>query len=70
MRIVIDLGAANDPDGLIAETGPATRPDRTCIAFRQPPGRAAGETWKVAVKVIDPRGAEGLRVLTEDAAWG
>ena len=40
------------------------------LPFRRPPGRAAGETWKVAVKVIDPRGAEGLRVLTEDAAWG
>ena len=40
------------------------------LPFRRPPGRPPGETWKVAVKVIDPRGAEGLRVLTEDAAWG
>ena len=28
MRIVIDLGAANESDVLIAETGPAARPDR------------------------------------------
>ena len=40
------------------------------LPFRRPPGRPPGETWRVAVKVIDPRGAEGLRVLTEDAAWG
>ena len=26
------------------------------------------ETWKVAVKVIDPRGNEGLRILTEGRA--
>ena len=26
-----------------------------------------GESWRVAVKIIDPRGNEGLRVLT---VWG
>ena len=35
------------------------------LPFPRPARLAAGETWKVAVKVIDPRGNEGLRVLTE-----
>ena len=39
------------------------------LPFRRPPDRPAGAPWKVAVKVIDPRGAEGLRVLTENAEW-
>ncbi len=35
------------------------------LPFPRPARLAAGETWKVAIKVIDPRGNEGLRVLTE-----
>lgn len=34
------------------------------LAFLRPPRLKPGEPWKVAVKVIDPRGNEGLRVLT------
>ena len=32
-----------------------------------PPDRRRGEPWRIAVKVIDPRGNEGLRVLTVEA---
>ena len=41
----------------------------TSLPFPKPPRLGKGETWRVAVKVIDPRGNEGLRVLTvrEDA---
>ena len=35
------------------------------LPFPRPARLGKGETWKVAVKVIDPRGNEGLRVLTE-----
>ena len=34
------------------------------LAFPRPRRLADGEPWRVAVKVIDPRGNEGLRVLT------
>jgi len=34
------------------------------LPFPRPERLGKGETWKVAVKVIDPRGNEGLRVLT------
>jgi adenine-specific DNA-methyltransferase len=34
------------------------------LAFARPPSLAAGRPWRVAVKVIDPRGNEGLRVIT------
>ena len=36
----------------------------TSLPFPRPPRLSRGETWRVAVKVIDPRGNEGLRVLT------
>ena len=39
------------------------------IPFPRPTRLGAGEIWKVAVKVIDPRGNEGLRVLTEGGRW-
>ena len=35
------------------------------LPFSRPDRLGEDETWKVAVKVIDPRGNEGLRVLTE-----
>ena len=38
------------------------------LPFPRPGRLGKGETWKVAVKVIDPRGNEGLRVLT-DGEW-
>ncbi|MBP7949216.1 MAG: site-specific DNA-methyltransferase [Verrucomicrobiales bacterium] len=34
------------------------------LPFPRPERLKKGETWRVAVKVIDPRGNEGLRVLT------
>ena len=33
----------------------------------RPPTLPAGKPWRVAVKVIDPRGNEGLRVVTMPA---
>jgi adenine-specific DNA-methyltransferase len=35
----------------------------TSLPFPQPERLGKGETWRVAVKVIDPRGNEGMRVL-------
>ena len=32
--------------------------------YTQPALKGKGETWRVAVKVIDPRGNEGMWVLT------
>ena len=34
------------------------------LPFPRPVRVGKGESWRVAVKVIDPRGNEGLRVLT------
>ena len=34
------------------------------LPFRRPERLGPGGSWRVAVKVIDPRGVEGLRVLT------
>ena len=34
------------------------------LSFPRPERLGKGETWRVAVKVIDPRGNEGLRVVT------
>jgi len=34
------------------------------LPFARPPRLKPGQPWRVAVKVIDPRGNEGLRVLT------
>jgi adenine-specific DNA-methyltransferase len=36
----------------------------TSLPFPRPERLGKGETWRVAVKVIDPRGNEGLRVVT------
>lgn len=49
---VIDEGAFDALSGL------------TSLPFPRPDRLGKGETWRVAVKVIDPRGNEGLRVLT------
>ena len=34
------------------------------LSFARPPTLVAGRPWRVAVKMIDPRGNEGLRVIT------
>ena len=54
------LGDANviDEDAFDALSG------LTSLPFPRPVHLAKGENWRVAVKVIDPRGNEGLRVLT------
>ena len=36
----------------------------TSLPFVKPENKKPGEPWRVAVKVIDPRGNEGMRVLT------
>ena len=41
----------------------------TSLPFPRPARLRADELWRVAVKVIDPRGNEGLRVLTEGGRW-
>ena len=36
------------------------------LPFPRPANLAPGQPWRIAVKVIDPRGNEGVRVLPED----
>lgn len=57
------LGDANviDPDAFDAFDALS---GLNSLAFPRPERLGKGETWRVAVKVIDPRGNEGLRVLT------
>jgi adenine-specific DNA-methyltransferase len=38
------------------------------LPFARPPALPPGKPWRVAVKVIDPRGNEGLRVVTMPGA--
>ena len=52
---VVDEAAFDDLSGLRS------------LPFAPPPDRRPGEPWRIAVKVIDPRGNEGLRVLTVEA---
>ena len=49
-----------EPDAFDALSGFRSLP------FPRPAHLAAGQPWRIAVKVIDPRGNEGLRVLTGD----
>ena len=51
-----------EPDAFEALSGLRSLP------FPRPAHLAAGQPWRIAVKVIDPRGNEGLRVLTEDGS--
>ncbi|MGF6311910.1 adenine-specific DNA-methyltransferase [Bradyrhizobium sp. i1.8.4] len=59
-RLAKALGDADviDEDAFDALSGLKSLP------FPRPPRIGKGESWRVAVKVIDPRGNEGLRVLT------
>ncbi len=59
----LDNAGAVDPSAFDALSGFRSLP------FPRPARLRAGELWKVAVKVIDPRGNEGLRVLTEGGRW-
>ena len=56
-RALGDLGLA-DRESFAALSGFES------LGFRHPERLGPGDSWRVAVKVIDPRGVEGLRVLT------
>ena len=60
------LAKALGSTGLVDEAAFDALSGLRSLPFPPPPGRGAGEPWRVAVKVIDPRGNEGLRVLTVD----
>lgn len=60
-RALSDLGLA-DRESFAALSG------FDSLGFRRPARLGPGESWRIAVKVIDPRGVEGLRVLTVPAA--
>lgn len=55
-RTLGDLGLT-DPESFAALSGFES------LGFRRPERLEPGDSWRVAVKVIDPRGVEGLRVL-------
>jgi adenine-specific DNA-methyltransferase len=56
------LGAA----GVVEEDAFEKLSGLTSLPFPRPARLGQGEPWRVAVKVIDPRGNEGLRVLAAD----
>ena len=49
--------------GVIEEEAFAALSGLKSLPFPRPVRLGKGETWRVAVKVIDPRGNEGMRVL-------
>lgn len=55
--------ALGDAD-VIAEDAFEALSGLTSLPFPRPDRLGKGERWRVAVKVIDPRGNEGMRVLT------
>ena len=59
-RALGDLGLA-DRESFAALSGFES------LGFRRPVRLGPGDSWRIAVKVIDPRGVEGLRVLTVGA---
>ncbi len=60
------LAKALGSTGLVDEAAFDALSGLRSLPFPPPPGRRPGEPWRMAVKVIDPRGNEGLRVLTVD----
>lgn len=58
------LAKALSGSGVIEEDAFAALSGLKSLPFPRPTRLGKGETWRVAVKVIDPRGNEGLRVLT------
>lgn len=58
------LARALGDKGLVDRDTFDTLSGLTSLPLPRPPRLGKGETWRVAVKVIDPRGNEGLRVLT------
>ena len=61
------LARALDDIGLVERGAFDALSGWTSLPFSRPSRRREGEGWRVAVKVIDPRGNEGLRVLAVDA---
>lgn len=57
------LAKALGDKGVIEEEKFAVLSGLTSLPFARPPCLQPGEPWRVAVKVIDPRGNEGLRVV-------
>ncbi len=58
------LAKALGGKGLVEEGAFDKLSGLTSLPFPRPSRLGKGETWRIAVKVIDPRGNEGLRVLT------
>ena len=58
------LARALGRTGLVEEAAFDDLSGLRSLPFAPPPDRRRGEPWRIAVKVIDPRGNEGLRVLT------
>jgi adenine-specific DNA-methyltransferase len=49
--------------GVVAEEAFAALSGLRSLPFPRPADLAPGQKWQVAVKVIDPRGNQGLRVV-------
>lgn len=58
------LAKALGDRGVVDEEKFAALSGLRSLPFPRPERLKAGEQWRVAVKVIDPRGNEGLRVLS------
>jgi adenine-specific DNA-methyltransferase len=58
------LARALGDRGVVAEEAFATLSGLCSLPFPRPSELKRGQKWQVAVKVIDPRGNEGLRVVT------
>jgi hypothetical protein len=63
--------------GVVRVTGPftmegviAVESGLRSLPFPRPARLKKNETWRVAIKVIDPRGNEGLRVVTIPCRYG
>ena len=61
------LAKALGRTGLVEEAAFDDLSGLRSLPFAPPPDRRSGEPWRIAVKVIDPRGNEGLRVLAVEA---
>lgn len=61
------LARALGDRGVVDEARFAALAGFECLPFARPPRLPTGAPWRVAVKVIDPRGNEGLRVVTMPA---
>jgi adenine-specific DNA-methyltransferase len=57
------LAKALGDNGLVDEGAFDALSGLTSLTFPRPERLAKDEAWRVAVKVIDPRGNEGMRVI-------